>query len=311
MRSRTRLRASPVHHFVDPSLGTSALGVGVEDLMKDLEAAGLYFESLVVRDSRVYCQALGGRLSSWRDSQTGAEVDVVLELPNGRWAGFEIKLGESAVDAAADSLLRLAGKIDVARHGNPLALVVITGGRFVYKRPDGASVSPSPRWPRRTAIVSGFCEMRHAPQSSAPTPGLDVFPQSRVGDEIGDLRSARSSLRMPLSRRCLVVQLVGPRGRAAAQFSRDRRRVALQSSRDLAGADLLVVPDRDVLMLTEGQVATRHPLGKSRVHTASMAKPAEPDRPRHAGRDARISREDSPGAAATVESAGPPCCSVP
>lgn len=142
MRSRTRLRASQVHHFVDPSLGTAALGVGVDDLMKDLEAAGLYFESLVVRDLRVYCQALGGRLSSWRDSQTGAEVDVVLELPNGRWAGFEIKLGESAVDAAAESLLRLAGKIDVARHGNPLALVVITGGRFVYKRPDGVSVVP-------------------------------------------------------------------------------------------------------------------------------------------------------------------------
>lgn len=140
MRSRTRLRQTPVHHFVDPSLGTSALGVGVDDLLRDLEAAGLHFESLVVRDLRIYSQALGATLSSWRDSRGGAEIDVVLELPGGRWAGFEIKLGEAVADAAADSLVRFAGKIDVGRHGEPLALVVITGGRFVYRRPDGVCV---------------------------------------------------------------------------------------------------------------------------------------------------------------------------
>ena len=142
MRSRTRLRTTPVHHFVDPSLGVSALGVGVDDLMRDLEAAGLQFESLVVRDLRIYSQRLGATLSSWRDSQTGAEVDVVLELPDGRWAGVEIKLGESAADTAAASLLHFAGKIDSARHGEPAALIVLTGGRFSYKRPDGVSVVP-------------------------------------------------------------------------------------------------------------------------------------------------------------------------
>lgn len=142
MRSRTRLRASPVHHFVDPSLGTAALGVGVKGLLNDLEAAGYHFESLVLRDLRVYSQALDATLSSWRDSQTGAEVDVVLELPNGSWAAFEIKLGEVAADAAAASLLHFAGKVDTTRHGDPLALVVITGGRFAYKRPDGVTVVP-------------------------------------------------------------------------------------------------------------------------------------------------------------------------
>lgn len=142
LRSRTRLRETPVQHFVDPSLGTSALGVGVDDLLRDLEAAGLQFESLVLRDLRVYSQALGATLSSWGDSRTGAEVDAVLELPDGRWAGFEIKLGETAADAGATSLIRFAQKIDVARHGEPLALVVITGGRFVYKRPDGVCVVP-------------------------------------------------------------------------------------------------------------------------------------------------------------------------
>lgn len=142
MRSRRRLRASSVHHFVDPSLGTAALGVGVKGLLKDLEAAGYHFESLVLRDLRVYSQALDATLSSWRDSQTGAEVDVVLELPNGSWAAFEIKLGEVAADAAAASLLHFVGKVDTTRHGDPLALVVITGGRFSYKRPDGVIVVP-------------------------------------------------------------------------------------------------------------------------------------------------------------------------
>jgi predicted AAA+ superfamily ATPase len=142
MRSRTRLRVSSVHHFVDPSLGTAALGVGVRDLLNDLEAAGYHFESLVVRDLRVYSQALGATLSSWRDSQTGAEVEVVLELPDGRWAAVEIKLGEGAVDAAAAALLRFAGKVDTARHGDPLALIVVTGGRFTYRRDDGVIVVP-------------------------------------------------------------------------------------------------------------------------------------------------------------------------
>ncbi|MCT2149996.1 DUF4143 domain-containing protein [Dermabacter vaginalis] len=142
MRSRTRLRAAAIHHFVDPSLGTAALGVGSDDLRRDLSAAGLHFESLVMRDLRVYGQPLGATLSSWRDSQTGLEVDAVLELPDGRWAGIEVKLGEAAADAAADSLLRMAAKIDHDRHGAPVALLVVTGGRYAYKRPDGVCVVP-------------------------------------------------------------------------------------------------------------------------------------------------------------------------
>lgn len=142
MRSRTRLRISSVHHFVDPSLGTAALGVGVDELLHDLDSAGFHFESLAVRDLRVYSQALGASLSSWRDSKTGDEVDVILELPNGRWAAFEIKLGENAADAAASSLLKFAQKVDLERHGEPLALAVITGGRFAYQRSDGVSVIP-------------------------------------------------------------------------------------------------------------------------------------------------------------------------
>ena len=142
MRSRTRLRATPVHHFVDPSIGTLALGVGAVDLKRDLEAAGFHFESLVLRDLRIYSQALGARLSSWRDSQLNKEVDAVLELPNGRWAAFEVKLGEAAADQAAEALLSMARKVDTQRHGEPAALVVVTGGRFSYRRPDGVTLVP-------------------------------------------------------------------------------------------------------------------------------------------------------------------------
>lgn len=142
LRSRTRLRTSPVHHFVDPSLGTAALGIGTNVLRRDLNAAGLFFESLVLRDLRVYAQPLDATLSSWRDSKTGHEVDMVLELADGQWAGIEVKLGENAADAGAEALLRMASKVDIARHGTPAALIVVTGGRFIYRRPDGVTVVP-------------------------------------------------------------------------------------------------------------------------------------------------------------------------
>lgn len=142
MRSRTRLRASSVHHFVDPSIGVAALGVGSAELLADLEAAGFHFESLALRDIRIYSQALGAILSSWRDTQLNREIDAVLELPNGRWAGLEFKLGEAQADAAAESLLSMASKVDADKHGEPVALIVVTGGRFAYRRPDGVVVVP-------------------------------------------------------------------------------------------------------------------------------------------------------------------------
>jgi len=75
-------------------------------------------------------------------SQLNKEVDAVLELPNGRWAGFEFKLGEGQADAGADALTDMASKVDTQRHGQPVALVVVTGGRFAYRRPDGVLVVP-------------------------------------------------------------------------------------------------------------------------------------------------------------------------
>ncbi|MDH6277607.1 putative AAA+ superfamily ATPase [Aurantimicrobium minutum] len=142
MRSPSQLRTSAVHYFVDPSIGPAALGIGTSELLADLPAAGFHFEALVMRDIRVYSQALDASLSSWRDTKLNKEVDLIIELPNGSWAAVEVKLGENATDAAAASLLSFAEKVDTARHGKPVALIVINAGRYTYRRPDGVLVIP-------------------------------------------------------------------------------------------------------------------------------------------------------------------------
>lgn len=141
MRSRSRLRTTATRYFVDPSIGTAALHVGSEDLLRDLEAAGYHFEALVVRDLRIYAQALGGRVATWRD-EAGNEVDAIITLPGGRWAAFEIKMGNSQVDAAAANLLRFAERIDTGRQGEPAALVVVTATGSAGQRSDGVHVAP-------------------------------------------------------------------------------------------------------------------------------------------------------------------------
>lgn len=143
MRSRTRLREAPTRYFVDPSLGTAALGVGSKDLLADLNAAGFHFEALVVRDLRIYAQPLGGTISTWREVRGRKEVDAIVETPN-TWAAFEVKLtgDERVIDEAAQRLIDFAAEIDVQRHGAPSALVVVTATGGAGKRADGVHVVP-------------------------------------------------------------------------------------------------------------------------------------------------------------------------
>ena len=143
LRSRARLREAPTRYFVDPSLGTAALGIGSRDLLSDLEAAGFHFEALVVRDLRIYAQPLRGTVSSWREAHGRKEVDAVIETPDA-WAAFEVKLtgDQSVIDAAAEGLLGFAAQVDTTRHGEPAALVVITATGGGGKRPDGVHVVP-------------------------------------------------------------------------------------------------------------------------------------------------------------------------
>jgi predicted AAA+ superfamily ATPase len=121
IRSRARLRTAPVRYFVDPSLGPAALGVGTKDLMSDLNALGLHYEALVIRNLRIYAQPLAARVDSWRDSN-GNEVD--------------------AVDEAARSLLRFKATVDTSRHGEPSCLGVITSTGAGGLREDGVHVIP-------------------------------------------------------------------------------------------------------------------------------------------------------------------------
>lgn len=118
--------------------------------LNDLAAAGIHFESFVARDLRIYSQTLDATPSSWRDSQTDVEIDVVLELPNGRWAAFEIKLGEAAADAAAASLLHLRTKSTPSGTVSRWLSSSSPGGRFTCTRADGLTValhSPVPASP--------------------------------------------------------------------------------------------------------------------------------------------------------------------
>ena len=141
LRSRVDLRTTPARHLVDPSLAVAALGASPERLLADLELFSFLFESLVVRDLRIYAQPLGGRVLQYRDDK-GAEVDAIVETGDGRWAAFEVKLGAGRIDDAATSLKRFAAKVDTTRSGAPGALAVVTGNGYGYVREDGVAVIP-------------------------------------------------------------------------------------------------------------------------------------------------------------------------
>jgi predicted AAA+ superfamily ATPase len=141
IRSSDMLRKSPKRHFADPSLAVGALGLSVDKLTADLNYFGLLFESLVIRDLRVYADMSGGSVFHYRDSR-GLEIDAIVEYADGTWGAFEIKLGMGAADAGANSLRTFAEKIDTDKVKPPATLTVITGNGFAYRRPDGVNVVP-------------------------------------------------------------------------------------------------------------------------------------------------------------------------
>jgi predicted AAA+ superfamily ATPase len=141
MRSATPLRKSATRYLTDPSLGVAALGVGPQQLLHDLNAAGFHLEALVVRDLKVYAEPLYGQLAHWRDN-SGHEVDIVVTIADGRWGALEVKMNPNDVDRAADSLIRFAAKVDTSRLGEPSFLGVVTTRSAAYRRPDGVLVLP-------------------------------------------------------------------------------------------------------------------------------------------------------------------------
>lgn len=144
IRSKAAIRTSDTRHFVDASIGTAALGLGPKDLINDLQSFGLLFEDMVVRDLRVYADALDGQLYHYRDSN-GLECDTVLHRRNGSYALMEIKLGgQERINEGAANLMALAENIDTDRMPAPSFMAVITGvSPYAYRRQDGIYVIPA------------------------------------------------------------------------------------------------------------------------------------------------------------------------
>ena len=141
LRSKTAVRTSPTRHFCDPSIACAVLGLSPASLLEDFNTFGLLFESLCVRDLRVYASALGGTVKHYRD-KTDLEADAVIVLPDGRWAPVEVKMGNSRIDQGAKNLLKLADRVNQEHEGAPAFLMVLTSTNAAYQRDDGVLVVP-------------------------------------------------------------------------------------------------------------------------------------------------------------------------
>ena len=143
IRSKTSIRSTPTRHFVDTSIACRALGVMPEDLMRDLETFGLFFEDMAVRDLRIYAGTFGGEVLHYRDN-AGLECDAVIHLEDGRWGAVEIKLGgDDLIEAGAHSLKLLKSKIEEkSDEKSPSFLMVLTATGSAYRREDGVYVAP-------------------------------------------------------------------------------------------------------------------------------------------------------------------------
>ena len=143
LRSKTAIREKNTRHFVDPSIATVALGITPESMFSDMKTFGLLFESLAIRDLRIYCDAIGADIYHYRD-KAGQECDAVIHLRNGKYGLIEIKLGgDKRIEEGAKSLKSMVKKIDTDKMKVPSFLMVLTGiGDFAYRRQDGIFVVP-------------------------------------------------------------------------------------------------------------------------------------------------------------------------
>lgn len=143
LRSKTAIRTSDTRYFIDSSIATASLGLGPEDLIKDLNTMGLFFETMCVRDLRVYAESIDGEVYHYRD-KSGLECDTVVHLRNGSFGLIEIKLGgDKLIEEGAENLKIFSRKIDTDKMKTPSFLMVLTGtGNFAYKREDGVYVVP-------------------------------------------------------------------------------------------------------------------------------------------------------------------------
>ncbi len=143
LRSKTAIRSADTRYFVDPSIAVAALGLGPDDLINDLETFGLLFETMCVRDLRVYADTVDGNVYHYRD-KNGLECDAVIHLRNGSYGLIEIKLGGTqAIEKGVATLTSLASKIDTTKMKAPSFMMVLTAvGEYAYQRKDGVYIVP-------------------------------------------------------------------------------------------------------------------------------------------------------------------------
>ena len=141
IRSKTAIRTTIKHHFVDPSIATAVMRLNPEAILKDFEYFGFLFEALCTRDIRIYAQHNDGDVFHYRD-KSGLESDMIVALRDGRWGAIEVKLGNKQIEQAAENLLKLKEKIDADKMREPSFLMIITGGQYAFRRKDGIFVVP-------------------------------------------------------------------------------------------------------------------------------------------------------------------------
>lgn len=143
LRSKTAIRTTETRYFVDPSIAVAALGLGPNDLINDLNTFGLIFETLCIRDLRVYAESINGSVYHYRDS-SNLECDAVVHLRNGSYGLVEIKLGgDKLINEGVQNLLKLSNKINTDKMNKPSFLMVLTAtGNYSYKRDDGVYIIP-------------------------------------------------------------------------------------------------------------------------------------------------------------------------
>ena len=143
LRSKTAIRTSNTRYYIDPSIAAAALGLGPQDLLSDLRTFGLLFETMCIRDLRVFADVLNGNVYHFRD-KTDLECDAVIHLRNGSYGLIEINLGgESLIEEGVATLKKLNGKLDTSKMKKPSFLMILTGiGNYAYRRSDGIYVVP-------------------------------------------------------------------------------------------------------------------------------------------------------------------------
>lgn len=143
LRNKTAIRTADTRYFVDPSIAVATLGIGPKDLMNDLNTFGLIFESLCIRDLRVYAESINGKVYHYRDS-SDLECDAVIHLRDGSYGLIEIKLGgDKLIESGVENLIKLQNKIDTDKMNNPAFLMVVTAtGKYAYRRNDGVYIVP-------------------------------------------------------------------------------------------------------------------------------------------------------------------------